>query len=103
MILAICMLIVAGIIYYSCHQIPPDPLFPKEVCIEEKDFWENETDETIQKATMHPLHPVAEASETLVLPKYSRNQSIKDPKKAIKKRRKKRRIAKKSRQQNRIC
>lgn len=99
MILAILMLLIAGIIYYSTHKIPPDPLFQQEVYVDERDFWDDITEEDY-----NPLTQVVEAHEKKVLtnpPKLGNYQRFRKQEKEVEKRRKKRRIAKKSRQQNR--
>lgn len=105
MILAILMLLIAGIIYYSTHKIPPDPLFQQEVYVDERDFWDDMTEEGFEEdKPLNPLLQVVEAHERIVLtnpPKLGNYQRFRKQEKEVEKRRKKRRIAKKSRQQNR--
>ena len=97
MILGILLLVIAGIIYYSTHQIPPEPIFREEVYVEEKAFWDDMREE--------PLSEVIPEKKPVALPTQARKtpnrEKERQQEKSVGKRRKRRKIAKKSRQQNR--
>lgn len=100
MILAILMLVIAGVIYYNTHKVPPDPLFKKEtVYVEEEDFWQEDFNpiEAVEKAFAQDI----EKGPPLKGFKAPNSQQQRAREKSVQRRRKRRRIAKKSRQQNR--
>lgn len=100
MILVIGLLLIAGIIYYSSHKIPPDPLFQKEVVyVEEKDFWQENFNpvDAVEKALSKDMQK-GSRSNGFKLPNA---QKIRAREKTVQRRRKRNKIAKKSRQKNR--
>jgi hypothetical protein len=101
MILAIVLLVVAGLIYYSTHQIPPDPIFQQEVYVSENDFWDDMEESDFQEEIQKKAFPEIKTISLPPEPKKPKVQKVRQDEKLVEKRRKKRRIAKKSRQQNR--
>jgi len=103
MILAIVLLLVAGIIYYSTHRIPPDPFFQQEVYVEENDFWDDMKEEDFDPTYYEQYHvfPEIPTVKRSNQSKTAAEQQLWQQEKKVAKRRKKRKIAKKSRQQNR--
>jgi hypothetical protein len=57
MILAILMLVVAAVIYYSTHKIPPDPIFQQEVYVSENDFWDDMTESDFEEEIQKKAFP----------------------------------------------
>ena len=101
MILGILVLVIAGIIYYSTHKIPPEPIFKQEEYVEETDFWDDMTEDDFKE---EPLSEVMPKQKTVALPvqvKKPNRQKQRQQEKSVGKRRKRRKIAKRSRQQNR--
>ena len=101
MILGILLLVIAGIIYYSTHKIPPEPIFREEEYVEENDFWDDLTEADFEEVALPEVLPKQKAG---VLPSQGKNQNLKkqrQQKKSVRKRKKRRKIAKKSRQKNR--
>lgn len=101
MILAIAMLVVAGLIYYSTHKIPPDPIFQQEVYVSENDFWDDMTESDFEEEIPKKAFPEIKTISLPPGPKKPNVQKVRQDEKLVEKRRKKRKIAKKSRQKNR--
>jgi hypothetical protein len=93
MLLGILLIVIAGIIYYSTHKIPPEPIFKKEMYVEEEDFWDDleESDFEEHKAIVVQDAPASKPNR----------QKERYQEKKVHRRRKRRRIAKNSRQKNR--
>jgi hypothetical protein len=101
MILGILLLVIAGIIYYSTHKIPPEPIFREEVYVEENEFWDDMTEDDFGERILPEVFP---KQKTVALPaqvKKPNRQKKRQQEKSVGKRKKRRKIAKKSRQQNR--
>jgi hypothetical protein len=101
MILGILLLVITGIIYYSTHKIPPEPIFREEVYVEETDFWDDMTEDDFEEETLPEAFP---KQKTVALPIQVKKPNLekkRQQEKSVGKRRKRRKIAKRSRQQNR--
>lgn len=107
MLLGILLVVLAGIIYYSTHRIPPDPILKQELYVEEDDFWDDMTEEDFVGEDDNTICATLSTNESLeygsssVKIKKPNKQAQRHKEKEIDRRRKRRKIAKKSRRQNR--
>lgn len=101
MILGILVLVIAGIIYYSTHKIPPEPIFKQEVYVEETDFWDDMTEDDFEEKVLPEVFPKQNTVALPVQAKKPNRQKQRQQEKSVGKRRKRRKIAKRSRKQNR--
>lgn len=99
MILGLLVLVViAGIIYYSTHKIPPEPIFREEVYVEEQEFWDDMTKDDFKKRNLSEVLPVSLRTQGKKKPNLQKGGQ---GKKNVQRRKKRRKIAKRSRQRNR--
>jgi hypothetical protein len=102
MITGLLVLVIIGIIYYSTHKIPPEPIFKQERYVEENDFWGDMSEEDLEEVPKATIMSEELPKKKLPVKAKKRNrQKEQGQSKTVKRRRKRRKIAKKSRQQNR--
>ena len=101
MILGILLLVIAGIIYYSTHKIPPEPIFREEVYVEENDFWDDMTEADFEEVVLPEVFPKQKIVALSAQAKMPNLQKKRQQEKSVRKRKKRRKLAKRSRQQNR--
>jgi hypothetical protein len=101
MILGLVLLVIAGIIYYSTHKIPPEPIFKEELYVEENDFWDDMNEDDFKGKGLEDLTSKPKPIELPIQAKKPNLQKHRKQEKAVQRRRKRRKLAKKSRQQNR--
>lgn len=103
MILGLLVLVViAGIIYYSTHKIPPEPIFRAEVYVEEQEFWDDMREDDFKEEPLSEVIPEKKTVALLAQAKKKPNlEKHRQQEKSVGKRRKRRKLAKRSRQQNR--
>lgn len=107
MLLGILLVVLAGLIYYSTHRIPPDPILKQELYVEEDEFWDDQEEADFAGEDDNTICATLSTNESLeygpssVKIKKSNKQRQRQREKNVDRRRKRNKIAKKSRRQNR--